>query len=87
MYKLNFNFQEFASKYFLRFRMRFNSLPNDIKNHNKKFQIISNYNKLTVLCATNFLLKKGTKSDLSIDEVVNSRGSKHSYRNLELGEH
>jgi len=67
--------------------MRFNSLPNDIKNHNKKFQIISNYNKLTVLCATNFLLKKGTKSDLSIDDVVNPKISKSLYRNVELGEY
>ncbi len=87
--RLNFNSQELASKYFLRFRMRNTSLPfpNSIKNHTRKFQIISNYTKPIVLCAINFSLKKNGKSNMSRIEVVNLGGHKYSYRNLEMGEH
>ena len=81
MYRLKFNLQELASKYFLQFRIGFNSLPNDIKYHIDKFQFISNFS------ATNFLLKKGSKSDVSIDDVVNPKISKSLYRNVELGEY
>ena len=87
MYRLNFNLQELASKYFFRFKIGFHPLPNDIKYHIDKFQFISNFSKRRVLCATNFLLKKGSKSDVSIDDVVKPKISKYSYRNVELGEY
>jgi len=87
VYRLKFNLQELASKYFLQFRIGFNSLPNDIKYHIDKFQFISNFSKRRVLRATNFLLKEGSKSDVSIDDVVNPKISKSLYRNVELGEY
>jgi hypothetical protein len=66
--------------------MKFTTLRTDIKNYIRKFQIISNYTKLVVLFAINFLFKKGARRDVSIGEVVNPRGPEYSYRNLELGE-
>ena len=67
--------------------MRIASLPNDIKNDTRKFQIICSYIKPIILCAINFLLKKSGKSDVSRSEVVNLRGYKYSYIHLEMGEH
>ncbi len=87
MPRLYFNSQELASKYFLRFRMRIASLPNDIKNDTRKFQITGSYIKPIILCAINFLLKKNRKSDVSRIEVVNLRGYKYSYIQFEIGEH
>ena len=63
------------------------TLPNDIKNHTRKFQIICNYIKPIVLYAINFSLKKSGKSNVSRIGVVKLRGHKYSYRNLEMGEH
>lgn len=87
MSRLDFNSQEHTLKYFLRFRMRIASLPNDLKNDTRKFQIIGSYIKPIILCAINFLLKKSGKSDVSRIEVVNLRGYKYSYTHLEMGEH
>jgi hypothetical protein len=84
--RINFNSQEFASKYFLRLRMIITSFHHGIKNH-REFQIISNYTKPAVLCAINFLLKKSGKSNASRIEAVNLGGYSYSYRILEMGEH
>ena len=67
--------------------MRIASLPNDIKNNTRKFQIIGSYIKPIILCAINFLLKKSGKSDVSRVEVVNLGGYQYSYIHLEMGEH
>jgi len=66
--------------------MRIASLPNDIKNDTRKFQIIGRY-KPIILCAINFLLKKSGKLNVSRIEVSNLRGGTYSYINLEMGEH
>ena len=67
--------------------MRIASLPNDIKNNTRKFQIIGSYIKRIILCAINSSLKKSGKSYVSRNEVVNFRGYKYSYIHLEMGEH
>ena len=87
MSRLYFNSQELASKYFLQFRMRIASLPNDIKNDTRKLQIIGSYIKRIILCAINSSLKKSGKSYVSRIEVVNFRGYKYCYMHHEMGEH
>ena len=67
--------------------MRITSFSNGIKNHRRKFQIISNYTKPLVLCAINFLLEKGGKLNVYRIEAANLRGYTYSYRNLEMAEH
>ena len=67
--------------------MRFTSLPADTKNHVGKFQIFSNYTKLAGMSAVIFLINKGEKPFVAIDNVASCRGSEYSYRSLELGEH
>ena len=73
MPRLYFNSRKLASKYILRFRMRIVSLPNDKKNHTRKFQIICNYIKSIALCAIDFLLEKSGKSNVEGIEVVDLR--------------
>jgi hypothetical protein len=85
--RLYFNSQELASKYFLQFRMRMASLPNDIKNDTRKLQIIGSYIKRIILCAINSSLKKSGKSYVSRIEVVNFRGYQYCYMHHEMGEH
>jgi hypothetical protein len=87
VYRLDIIFKELDPKSFLRFGMRITSFPYGLKNHTREFQIISNYTKLIVVCAINFLLKKNRKSNVSWNEVVNPGGYKYSSRNLEMGEH
>ncbi len=67
--------------------MRIASLPNDIKNDTRKFQIICSYIKPIISCAINFLLKKSGKSDVPRIGVVNLRGYKYYYTHLEMGDH
>ena len=87
MYRLIFNFKELASKSFLQLRMRNTHLLNDIRNYAKKLEVINNYTKPMVLYTINFLSKKGGKSDMSLNEIVNLSGYRASYVNLEMGEY
>lgn len=87
MYRLNFNSKELASKSFLQLRMKITSLINGIKNNPRELRVINNYTKPMVLYAINFLSKKGRKSDISSNEIVNLSIYKSYYRNLEMGEY
>ena len=62
------------------------SLLKGIKNNPRELQVINNYTKSMVLYAINFLSKKGGKSDIASNKIVNLSGYKASYRNLEMGE-
>jgi len=61
-------------------------LFNGIKNNPRK-QVINNYTKPRVLYSINFLSKKGGKSDIFRNEIVNLSIYKPYYRNLEMGEY
>ena len=87
VYRPIFNSKELASKSFLQLRMKITSLLNGIKNNPRKLEVINNYTKPMVLSAINFLSKKGGKSDMSSNEIVNLSRYKSSYRNLEMGEY
>ena len=67
--------------------MKITSLLNGIKNNPRKLEVINNYTKPMVLSAINFLSKKGGKSDMSNNEIVNLSIYKSYYRNLEMGEY
>ncbi len=87
MYRPIFNSKELASKSFLHLRMRITSLLNGIKNNPGELKVNNNYTKSMVLFAINFLSKKGGKSDISSNEIVNLSGYRASYRNLEMDEY
>jgi len=87
VYRLIFNSKELASKSFLQLRMKITSLLNGIKNYTRKIEVINNYTKPMVLYAINFLSKKGGKSDMSNNGIVNLSIYKSYYRNLEMGEY
>jgi hypothetical protein len=87
VYRLIFNSKELASKSFLQLRMKITSLLNGIKSSPRELQVINHYTKLMVLYAINLLSKKGGKSDISSNEIVNLSIYKSYYRNLEMGEY
>jgi len=87
VYRSIFNSKELASKSFLQLRMKITSLLNGIKNYTRKLEVINNYTKPMVMYAINFLSKKGGKSDMSSNEILNLSIYKSYYRNLEMGEY
>jgi hypothetical protein len=87
VYRLIFNSKELASKSFLQLRMKITPLLNGIKNYTRNLEVINNYTIPMVLYAINFLSKKGGKSDMSNNEIVNLSIYKSYYRNLEMGEY
>lgn len=72
---------------FLQLRMRINSLLNGIKNNPRELRVINDYTKPMVLYTINFLSKKGVRSDISSNEIVNLDRYRSYYRNLELDEY